>query len=67
MIEIIPTELSPESIEAFRELYRVHLHQEITYERAKEEGLRLLRLMVALLENLPQDSEESMDMEDIEW
>ncbi len=62
MPDLIPTELTPESIERFRKIYKSNFGEDISPEMAKEEGLRLLRLLVALLENLPLDlDEEQMD------
>lgn len=59
MLPIIPTKLSEESIDRFIQICREDLNMEITREKAEEEGLRLLRLVIAVLENLPP---EDIDM-----
>lgn len=55
MLHIIPTELSEEAVEQFQELYLKNFGQKISREDAISEGLRLLRLLVAVIENLPPE------------
>ncbi|QSH39348.1 hypothetical protein JXR01_03570 [Candidatus Kaiserbacteria bacterium] len=44
--------LEEEQILEFQELHKQHFDQNITYEQALEEGLKLIRV-VALINNIP--------------
>lgn len=62
MVQIIPTELSKESVESFQKLYKQKYNEDLSFERAEAEGLRLLRLMVALIENIPLMAMDSQEL-----
>ncbi len=52
MTRLIPIELRQESIEEFKALFLKKYNYKLSDEQAKEQGLKLLRLMVVLLENI---------------
>lgn len=52
MTRLIPTELRQESIEKFKSLFAKKYNCQLTDEEAKEQGLKLLRLVVTLIENI---------------
>lgn len=52
MPRIIPTEIRPESLEKFKKLYPEKYDFALTDEQAREQGLKLLRLIVVLIENI---------------
>jgi len=52
MTRIIPTEIRQESLQKFKKLYLKKFQYELTDEQSREEGLKLLRLIVALIENI---------------
>jgi hypothetical protein len=52
MTRIIPIELRPESLEEFKVIFFEKYNYQLSDEQAKEQGLKLLRLMVVLLENI---------------
>jgi hypothetical protein len=52
MPRIIPIELRPESLEEFKVIFFEKYDYQLSDEQAKEQGLKLLRLMVVLLENI---------------
>ncbi len=52
MTRLIPNELRQESIEEFKVLFLKKYNFKLSDEQAKEQGLKLLRLMVVLLENI---------------
>jgi len=51
MNRIIPTEISPESLEEFKNLFLKNYKYELSDEQATEQGLKLLRLLTLLIEN----------------
>jgi hypothetical protein len=55
MTRLIPTELRPKSIEEFKRLFLEKYDFELSDEQAKEQGLKLLRLIVVLIENMEVD------------
>ena len=52
MTRLIPTELRQESLEEFKSIFFKKYNYQLSDEQAKEQGLKLLRLMVVLLENI---------------
>ena len=52
MTRIIPIELRKESLEEFKVIFFEKYNYQLSDEQAKEQGLKLMRLMVVLLENI---------------
>ena len=52
MTRLIPIELRKESLEEFKTIFFEKYNYQLSDEQAKEQGLKLMRLMVVLLENI---------------
>ena len=52
MTRLIPIELRKESLEEFKVIFFEKYNYQLSDEQAKEQGLKLMRLMVVLLENI---------------
>ncbi|QNM84902.1 hypothetical protein H9W90_11965 [Polaribacter pectinis] len=52
MTRLIPIELRKESLEKFKTIFFEKYNYQLSDEQAKEQGLKLMRLMVVLLENI---------------
>jgi hypothetical protein len=52
MTRLIPIELRKESLEEFKTIFFEKYNYHLSDEQAKEQGLKLMRLMVVLLENI---------------